>query len=100
MYVSWQTIITAGAVVSALGLLIGIILKVHKWYLTQNEMRKELDELRQKQNNDIKHIKTENTLVFYALSACLDGLEQLGCNHTVPAAKDKIDKYLNQQAHE
>ena len=47
----------------------------------------------------IAKIKEENTLICFALSACLDGLQQLGANHSVPVAKDKLDKYLNQKAH-
>jgi hypothetical protein len=53
----------------------------------------------EKQDEEIKNIKEEDKLICYALSACLDGLMQLGANHTVPVAKDKLDKYLNQQAH-
>ena len=49
---------------------------------------------------DVQRIKDENCLICFGLSACLDGLQQLGANHTVPVAKDKLDKYLNQQAHE
>ena len=44
--------------------------------------------------------RKELTLIVYALSACLDGLGQLGANHTVPVAKDKLDKYINKQAHQ
>lgn len=100
MYVSWQTIITAGAVVSALGLLLGIILKIHKWCLKQNGQSQDIKELKQLHTDDVHKLKEENCLVCFALSACLDGLQQLGANHTVPVAKDKLDKYLNQQAHE
>ena len=100
MYVTWQGIILAASVVSALGLLIGIILKVHKWYLAQEHQTKQIAELRNNHNNDIKHVKEENKLICFALSACLDGLSQLGANHTVPVAKEKLDKYLNEQAHE
>ena len=32
-------------------------------------------------------------------SACMDGLQRLGANHSVPLAKNKLDKYINQQAH-
>lgn len=32
-------------------------------------------------------------------SACLDGLQRLGANHSVPLEKNKLDKYLDQQAH-
>ena len=41
----------------------------------------------------------ENCLLCYGLAACLDGLIQLGANHDVPIAKDKLDKYLNKKAH-
>ena len=89
MYIDAQTIITFGGVLGALGVAFGVLLKVHKWYLKQEEQSKE-----------IEHIKKENALICYALSACLDGLQQLGANHTVPDAKQKLDKYLNETAHE
>ena len=81
-------IITVASLITALGVILGLILKVHKWYLKQKKLEEE-----------IKQIKEEDTLICEALSACLDGLQQLGCNHTVPKAKDKLDEYLNQQAH-
>lgn len=81
-------IITGASVITALGVILGLMLKIHKWYLKQ-----------EKQDEEIKQIKEEDTLICYALSACLDGLQQLGANHTVPIAKDKLDKFLNQQAH-
>ena len=89
MYIDANTIITAGSVIGAIGVIIGIFLKVHKWYLKQEE-----------QSQEIEHLKKENALICYALSACLDGLMQLGANHTVPDAKNKLDKYLNETAHE
>ena len=100
MFIDWNTIIMAGGVVTALGILIGLILKVHKWYLAQNAQSAEISALKAQHAEDVKHLKKENTLVCFALSACLDGLQQLGANHTVPIAKEKLDKYLNQQAHE
>lgn len=81
-------IITFASLITALGVIFGVVFKVHKWYLKQKKLEEE-----------IKQMKEEDTLICYALSACLDGLQQLGCNHTVPDAKDKLDKYLNQQAH-
>lgn len=83
-----QTIITIAAVIGALGVIFGVVFAVYRWYLKQ-----------EKQDKDIAHIKEEDTLIVFALSACLDGLQQLGANHTVPIAKDKLDKYINQQAH-
>lgn len=86
--VSADTIITISAVIGALGVIFGVVFAVYRWYLKQ-----------EKQDKDIAHIKEEDTLIVFALSACLDGLQQLGANHTVPIAKDKLDKYINQQAH-
>ena len=84
-----QSLITAAAVLSAVLAIAGVVFAVYRWYLKQN-----------KQNDEIKKIKTENTLICYGLSAALDGLIQLGANHSVTAAKEKLDKHLNQQAHE
>lgn len=86
--VSADTIITIAAVIGALGVIFGVVFAVYSWYLKQ-----------EKQDKDIAHIKEEDTLIVFALSACLDGLQQLGANHTVPIAKDKLDKYINQRAH-
>lgn len=88
MYITWQTIILAGSVLGAITALLGALFTVYKWFLQQ-----------QKQSKDIERLKEEDTLICFALSACLDGLQQLGANHTVPVAKEKLDKYLNQQAH-
>lgn len=81
-------IITFASLITALGVIFGVVFKVHKWYLKQKKLEEE-----------IQQIKEEDTLICFALSACLDGLQQLGANHTVPIAKEKLDKYLNQQAH-
>lgn len=89
MYITWQTVITAASVLGAAGVILGTVLAVYRWYLKQ-----------EKQDRDILKMKEENTLICFALAACLDGLMQLGANHTVPVAKEKLDKYLNQQAHQ
>ena len=86
--VSADAIITIAAVIGALGVIFGVVFAVYRWYLKQ-----------EKQDKDITRIKAEDTLIVFALSACLDGLQQLGANHTVLIAKDKLDKYINQQAH-
>ncbi|MGM9647249.1 MAG: branched-chain amino acid ABC transporter permease [Eubacteriales bacterium] len=88
MYITWDTIITAGSVVGAIISMLVVVLKVHKWYLRQ-----------QKQNEEIARMKKENKLICEGLSACLDGLSQLGANHTVPVVKKKLDDHLNEVAH-
>ena len=83
-----EGIVLIGAVISAAAGIFGIILAAYRWYLRQ-----------QAQDREIERIKEEDTLIVYALCACLDGLEQLGANHTVSAAREKLDKYINKQAH-
>ena len=65
-----------------------MFVSVYKWFQRQ-----------QIQDREIERIKKENAILRFALSACLDGLIQLGANHTVPVAKEKLDKYLNEKAH-
>ena len=89
MYIDINTIITAASFLTSATVLFAAVFKVHKWYLKQEE-----------QDKDIKKMKEEDTLICFALSACLDGLQQLGANHTVPIAREKLEKYLNKKAHE
>lgn len=95
-----ETIITAGAVLGAVTAIGGALIAVYKKLKKPDKNEELIKSLKAQHEDDIRHIKTENTLICYALSACLDGLLQLGCNHTVPDAKSKLDKHLNQQAHE
>ena len=88
MTITIDTVITAGKVITALGAIFGLVFGAYKWYLKQIALK-----------GDIAQLKEENTLLVVALSACLDGLLQLGANHSVPIAKDKLDKYINQRAH-
>ncbi len=86
--VSAGSILALVSLVTAVGVIFGVIFAVYRWVLKQN-----------KQDTDIRQMKEENTLIVYALSACLDGLQQLGAGPVVSAAKDKLDKYINKQAH-
>lgn len=81
--------IKAAQILAALTALGGAVFGTVKWIIRQN-----------KQDEDIRAMKEEQTLICFALKAALDGLEQLGANHTVPVAKEKLEKYLNQKAHD
>ena len=89
MVLDAETIITWAALLAA-------IIAIMKYYNKIYDLVKH----QKNQDDDIKTIKKEQTLMVYAMRACLDGLQQLGANHTVPDAKDKLDKYINQQAHD
>lgn len=88
-------IITTAAVLAAAVAIMGYYNKVHDWIKHQEEQDERMDEIERAAAAERKEL----TLIVYALSACLDGLGQLGANHTVPIAKDKLDKYINKQAH-
>ena len=91
-----QTIITTAAVIAAIIAIVGYYNKVYGWVKHQEEQDNRMDKIERAAATERKEL----TLIVYALSACLDGLGQLGANHTVPVAKDKLDKYINKQAHQ
>ena len=97
--VTWQSIITAAAVCSAIGVLIGVLVKVVRWMDRQKEQDTEIKSLRDTHMTDMDSMKQEQTLVVYGLLACLKGLKEQGCNGPVTEAIDKIEKHLNQKAH-
>ncbi len=84
----FDIIVTLSAVLAALVALAGAAISVVRWLDNQS-----------KQDREIYKIKRENMLIVSALSACLDGLTQLGANHSVTLAKAKLDEYINEQAH-
>lgn len=97
---TWQTIITASAVLAAVLALIGAFAKVVRWMDRQKQHAKDIEELRKTHNADVDSMKREQTLIVYGLLACLKGLKEQGCNGPVTEAINKIEKHLNQKAHE
>ena len=89
MYIDTSTIVTAASVLAAMIAIFSVVFAVYRWYLRQ-----------QQQDLEIKAVKEEQCLLTYGILACLDGLEQLGCNHTVPETRSKIEKHINKRAHD
>ena len=88
MYITPQSIITAAALAAAVLALIGYYNRAYRWYRRQ-----------QTQDEDIKSLKTEQSLLTYGVLACLKGLKEQGCNGPVTEAINKIEKHLNLSAH-
>lgn len=88
MYAAVSTIITLGSLLTAIVAIFTIIFKIHKWFLKQEQ-----------QDVEIKHLKDEQRVICTGVLACLDGLGQLGCNHSVPKAKEKLEEHINKVAH-
>ncbi len=86
--ISADTIITAAAFLSAVIAIFGLIFAVYKWYLRQN-----------KQDDDIKALKAEQSVIVKGVLACLKGLKEQGCNGPVTNAIEEIQTHINEQAH-
>lgn len=87
--ISWQTIITAAAVVAAVLALIAYFAKAVRWVDRQK-----------KQDKAIASIREEQILLTEGILACLKGLKEQGCNGPVTIAITKIESHLNEQAHQ
>ena len=83
-----QNIITVASVITALGIILGAVLSLTKKYL-ENE----------KQDDSIKEIKEEQSILTTGVLACLKGLKEQGCNGPVTEAIKKIEEHLNKEAH-
>lgn len=97
---TWQTIITAAAVISAVVAIVACFAKIVRWVDKQKNQDDDIKALRETHIADMEHMKQEQTLIVYGLLACLKGLKEQGCNGPVTEAIDKIEKHLNKRAHE
>lgn len=86
--ITWQTVITASAVMAAIVAICAYFAKVVRWVDKQKQ-----------QDLEIASLKTEMTLQTYGIMACLKGLKEQGCDGPVSEALDKIEKHINKQAH-
>lgn len=96
---SWQSVITAGAVVSALVAMVTLLAKLVRWVDHQKHQDKALTDLAKRHEADNDAIQEELTLLTYGILACLKGLKEQGCNGPVTKAIDKIEKHINNKAH-
>ena len=99
IHVDAQTVIMTAALLTAAGTIFAYISKGHRWFSKPEKLETEIKTLREKHENDMAESNEERQLICFALSACLDGLQQLGCNHTVTEAKNMMEKHLNKKAH-
>ncbi len=89
MYIDAKTLIELAALLTAFGVIGGAALWAVKFVDRQK-----------KQDQELTAIRKEQTLICYGVMACLRGLKEQGCDGPVTAALDKLEKHLNQAAHE
>ena len=83
-----EIITTVAGVITALGVIFGVLFAVYKWYLKQ-----------EKQDKDIKAIKEEQFILTQGVLACLKGLQEQGCDGPVTTAIKQLETHINKQAH-
>ena len=97
---TWQSIITASAVIAAIVAMVTFFAKGVRWVDKQEKQDADIKALRSTHISDMDSMKHEQTLIVYGLLACLKGLKEQGCNGPVTEAISKIEKHLNEKAHE
>ena len=93
-------IVKLAEIIGACSVILGLIIGVYKIYDKITDRLDALDRRVYALENDNRRIKKENSLVIYALGACLDGLHQKGCNGKVTEALERITNYINDAAHD
>ena len=122
MYVEIESIITLSKVLTALGVIGGLGWKLFGWVQHQKDQDRKITDLDAKIDNEVKNltdkydkeikgikttqtenqreIQEEQQLIVYGLLACLKGLQEQGAGSSVADAINKIEKHINQKAHE
>ena len=98
--VTWQSVITCAAFVGAVIALATYFSNIVRWVDKQEQQDSDIKALRATHISDMDSMKQEQTLIVYGLLACLKGLKEKGCNGPVTEAIRKIEKHLNEKAHE
>ncbi len=107
---TWQTITTAGAVITAGTVIAAAVSRIVRWVDRQKTQDKDIlsvqqkhktdvDTLRDEHNAAIRDINQELELLTYGILACLKGQREQGCNGPVCDAIEKIETHLNKKAH-
>ena len=89
MFIDGEWIIRLAAVLGALCTIAAFFYRSFCWVERQHQ-----------QEAEIENIKKEQCIMCYGLLATLDGLEQLGANGNVSDAYQRLEKHLNQTAHD
>lgn len=93
-------IIKLAEIIGAFSVILGVIIGGYKLYDRLLDHISDLERRMTAQEKELERMKKEDTLVIYALRACLDGLKQQGCNGKVTEAFDMLDKHINKAAHD
>lgn len=88
MYINADILLRCSAIISALGVIGGVVVSIVKMLLRDR-----------RQSEIIKAMQEEQTLICYGLRGALQGLVEQGCNGPCRDALERLDKHLNREAH-
>jgi predicted histidine transporter YuiF (NhaC family) len=97
--ITWQSLITTGGVLTALGIIVGLLAKVFRFFDRQKQQDKDIKALEKRDTDDNNLSQEQLQLLTWGVLACLKGLKEQGCNGPVTEAIKKIEKKLNEKAH-
>ena len=83
-----QTIITAAALIAAIGAILTVYNRGYKFIERQNE-----------QDAELKAIREEQAILTVGVLACVKGLKEQGCDGPVTEAITTLEDYINKEAH-
>ena len=81
-------ITTIASVFSSLVVIFGAIFAIYRFVIRQSE-----------QDKEIMKMKQEQAIVVYGVLACLRGLQESGIDGRVTDGIARLEKHINQQAH-
>ena len=93
-------VIQIAELIGAVSVILGVIIGGYQLYAKLVDRVNTLERQLNEQQRELDKMKKEDTLVIYALRACLDGLHQKGCNGRVTEAISRLDKHINKAAHD
>lgn len=94
--------ITINQILAVMGIIVAIsafvasTIALYKYITDAHDRAQKWDDY----DAQIKSVKEEQCMITYCMMATLDGLHQLGANGEVTEARNKLDKYINQKAHD
>ena len=104
-------IIELSKIIGAFSVIFGLVVAIYKFIKTKildeisnskrkiEELKEELERMKESQKEHIESAQKEFEIIIEGLSACLDGLIQLGANSNVTTGKEKMDKFLLKKSH-
>lgn len=97
---TWESIVSVGAVISALLLGWSVLSNSVNWLNTPKKNKRKLEELHDLHERDMHDLKEELRILTKGTLACLKGLQEKGCNGPVTKGIAEIEEHINKKAHE